>query len=126
MRSIEPRASDLRRLRRLRGVANWTLLIYVPALVLISFLSRYVHVPEQYVGLGGVTLILVSIVPVATWGVVRLRFWLGYVKCPECGAPFEDMRKPGGFIPAECWLCHYNVVVGGATSNNALERTRHG
>jgi hypothetical protein len=122
---------EVRRLRRLRAIANWTVPIYLGTLaVLIIMFGPYVYFPAGYERLGGLALIVVAAAPLVPFTIIRLRFWSGAIKCAACDAPFIDVRdfrqQLLGFIPPECWLCHYNVVTGGVTSNNELERTRDG
>ena len=131
MRSVDRFAPAVRRLRRLRAIANWTVPAYIGTVAVLTFLfGPYVYFPREYERLVGIALILVAVAPLVPFIVVRLRFWAGGIKCAACDAPFIDVRdsrqRLNGFIPAECWFCHYNVVTGGVTSNNALERTRDG
>ena len=124
-------APEVRRLRRLRAIANWTVPIYIGTLAALAIVfGRYVYFPAGYERLGGIGLIVAAVAPLVPFAIIRLRFWSGDIKCPACDAPFIDVRdfrqKLLGFIPSQCWLCHYNVVISGVTSNNALERTREG
>jgi hypothetical protein len=131
MRSVDRFSPAVRRLRRLRAIANWTVPAYIGTLAaLVLLFGPYVYFPPEYERLGGIALILLGVAPLVPLITIRLRFWAGDIKCPACDAPFVDVRSPrgsrNGFIPPECWLCHYNVVTGGVTSKNALERTRDG
>jgi len=131
MRVVSKFAPEVRRLRRLRAIANWTVPIYVGTLVALTIMfGPYVHFPAEYERLVGIVLIVVAVAPLVPFAVIRLRFWSGDIKCAACDAPFIDVsdfrQSLLGSIPSECWLCHYNVVTGGVTSNNALERTRDG
>ena len=130
MRDVEQVAREARRLRTLRGIANWTIPVYLGVLVVLTiFFGPYVSQPAVHVPLTEVVLLLAVFVPLGGWLVVWLRFQAGYFKCPACGACFPDpdprRRRWDRAIPAECWFCHYSLVTGGAPSNNALERTRH-
>jgi hypothetical protein len=131
MRVVSRFAPEVRRLRRLRAIANWTVPIYFGTLAALRVMfGPYVYLPAGYERLGVIALIVVAAAPFVPFIIIRLRFWSGAIKCAACDAPFIDVRDFGqkilGFIPSECWLCHYNVVTGGVTSNNELERTRNG
>ena len=131
MRMVSRFAPEVSRLRRLRVVANWTVPIYIGTIAALTFLfGPYVRFPAGYERLGGIALIVAAVAPLVPFIIIRLRFWSGDIKCAACDAPFIDVRDFRqsllGFIPSECWLCHYNVVTGDVTSNNELERARDG
>jgi hypothetical protein len=78
-------------------------------LLAISF-GPYVCFPERYASILDPLILVVTAAPILIVLGLGFRFRNGYIKCPNCGAPFVDLRKPSMRIPSQCWYCHYSVL----------------
>ena len=99
-----------KKLRWYRWVGNWGIPAYIALITLDRLLGqRYLRYPDMDRQLFVFLLIVAALLPPIVLLGIRMRFTWGYIKCPDCNAPFVHPRSSDKAIPEACWHCGFNL-----------------